>query len=480
MKRKFFVVGLLLCSMVLQMLGTFEVFAKTKNNVPITSLTSIETEGKVEVSGNELRLTDKNAKSKKSKQQWKIEPVDRVFCTIKSDYNGKILAVEQDKNGEWDVLLVKKATLEDEQLWYVEICDEDTYRIKSKLNDLCLKVEKKDDGAHSFSLGEEEKSCEQFWRIDEKAYNYANQYFTYLEEQDPELVSMKEQIQIENLQNERNKLFEDYEENIDEIEKIDGELERLGAIELSNEEAMVKMGEGEEGVFSKARVATYPTSSGVVWSSFRFCVAYNGKIIELQTLVGKPQSGATSSALISEKTLVVTSGGFEAGVRNLLFAISQKVVGCTPEIGGDLAKAITVYSWAKAYISGISSKTLVSNVKETYIISQLGETKIVFAKYQGSADSTQILAYKGNKTNVTVTSVCSSWPQYSSYIEHTAKTIKGTYASPKYSSEYKSYAAKLYYNYKNNISDMNAYFTLYSFPLELIDKKQYSISVPRY
>lgn len=473
-KIKKVVVGGLIGCITLQAMLPSNVLAKPRREVPVTSLISVENDEQIAMKGNDLTLST----AKKKKQQWRIEPVDKVFCTIKSEHNNKLMQIEQEADGDWTVSLERKETLEDEQLWYVEICEEDTYRIKSKANDMCLEIEKEDDGKYSFTLGEEAEEETQLWEMNEKSYDYANQYFTYLEEQNPELVSMKEQIEIEKLQDERLQLCENYGENQEEIQEIDNELNSLGAVELTEGEAAEKMGIESEAVSPNARVAVYPNRSGVAWSSSRYCVVYNGKVIELQTLVAKPN--AATSALRTSSSLTVKDGGFKAGTRNLLKAISKSVVGYLPEIGGDFSKALTVYNWASAYISGFSSTTLISNIEETYKISQLGETKIVYAKYQGSSDSTQILAYKGNKTNATVTSICDYWSGYSEYISHMTKTVKGSYASPMYASGYKTYAAKLFYNYKNNISDMNEYFTISKFPIELIDGKQYSVNVVLY
>ena len=486
MKIKKTIVGLLVGCMTVQAMIPNNVSAKPQKEVPVTSFISLENDECIGMKGNELALSKTNGK----KQQWRVEPVDQVFCTIKNEQNNKLMEIEQDEDGEWTVALERKETLEDEQLWYVEICEEDTYRIKSKANDLCLEIEKEDDGSYSFSLGEVAEEDTQLWEMNEKSYDYANQYFTYLEEQNPELVSMKEQIKIEELQDKRIQLCYNYEENQEEIEKLDNELESLGVVELTANEVAAKMGEENEATSPNARVAVYPATDGEVWTSSRVCVAYRGKIIELQILVANPKYEATSatSELISRTERSTHAVNVKAATQELLKAIGQNIVEGVvegvaakhPVIGGAIATGVTVMEWAEIFISELSTSTVIDNLDTSYIINQRGETKKVYAKYQGLSDNYQILAYMGNKSSITVEVIAPAIYVGNEYLKSQMTSYEGWVASPDYESNYRTHAAHLYYNYKNGLPEMEASQLIYAFYLEFADGESYRMSMPVY
>lgn len=482
MKIKKTIVGLLIGCMTVQAMIPNNVSAKTQKEVPVTSLISLENDESIGMKGNELTLSKTNGK----KQQWRIEPVDQVFCTIKNEQNNKLMEIEKDEDGEWTVSLERKETLEDEQLWYVEICEEDTYRIKSKANDLCLEIEKEDDGSYSFTLGEVAEENTQLWEMNEESYDYANQYFTYLEEQNPELVSMKEQIEIQKLQDKKTQLCYDYEENQEEIEKIDNELEALGVVELTANEVAAKMGEENEAMSPNARVAVYPTTEGVAWSSSRVCVAYRGKIIELQILVGNPAYGTTykTSALISRSQYSIHAANVKAATQDLVKTIVQEVViegvSRIPGSGGAIATGVKVLTWLETFKSGLNTSTIIENLDTTYIINQCGETKKVYAKYQGLSDNNQILAYMGNKSNVSVEISEPAVYIGNQYLESGTKRYEGWIASPDYESSYRTHAAQLYYNYKNGLPEMEETQFVHTFYLEFADGGTYKMTLPVY
>lgn len=481
-KIKNIMIGVLVSCITLQAMIPSNMVAKTNQEAPITSLTSVENEEQIAVKGNELTLL----KTEGKKGQWRIEPVDKVFCTIKNEQNDKLMQIEQGADGEWTVSLEQKEVLEDEQLWYVEICDEDTYRIKSKANDMCLQIEKDDDDKFSFSLGEEMEEDTQLWEMNEKSYDYANQYFTYLEEQNPELVSRKEQIKIEKLQDKRLQLYQNYEANQKEIQEIDRELETLGVVELTAEQVAEKIGKENEEMSPNARIATFPTADGVVWSSSRVYEVCRGKVIELQILVGSPVYGssASTSALVASIDKTFHAADFKAGNRNLLKVTMENLVvngvEKIPVVGEILGVGVTVFSWLSSYMSDLSTSTVIENIEVDYTIAQFGETKLVYAKYQGFEDDLQVLAYMGNKSNMTISVDKPLVYVGNTYPEIEKTTYTDSIASPEYASGFKAYAAQLYYNYKNNLSEMDECLLVYKYKLTVIDGNDYYISIPVY
>ena len=479
--RKIIVVLLIGCITVQSMMPN-SIWAKTRKEVPVTSFISLENNEYIGMTENALALS----KMEGEKQQWRIEPVDKVFCTIKNEQNNKLMQIEQAVDGEWSVSLVSKVTLEDEQLWYVEMCEVDTYRIKSKVNDMCLEIEKEDDGKYSFSLGEVAEENTQLWKVNEKSYDYANQYFTYLENQNPEVVSKKEQIKIDKLQEERFQLCQNYEENQTEIVEIDNELESLGVVELTAAEVAEKMGIENEGMSPNARIATYPTVDGVEWSSSRVYEVCRGKVIELQILVGEPQDNTNynSSELISRQVIEIHAANFELGTRNLLKVMAEDiVVGAveeTPVVGGIIEAGVTAYSWVEAFMSGVATDTVIDNAEVVYIVEQYGQTKMVFAKYLDYSDELQVLAYVGNKSNMAIIVNKPSIYVGNTYPEMETEEYTGFVSSPRYDSGFKAYAAQLYYNFKNDLPEMEEWLLVYGFNLNVINEADYTVSMPVY
>lgn len=345
---------------------------------------------------------------------------------------------------------------------------------------------KEEDGSYSFSLGEVAEENTQLWEMNEESYDYANQYFTYLEEQNPELVSMKEQIKIEELQDKKLKLCYNYNTNKEEIEMIDNELETLGVVELTADEVEAKMGEENEVTSPNARVAIYPAMDGVVWTSSRTCVVYRGKVIELQILVANPGCGEDSSEseLITRTVVATHHANVELAAQGVIKAVAEELViggiEKIPVVGGAIATGVTALSWAEIFASGLSTSTVIEDVDVSYTIDQFGETKKVYAKYESLSDDYQILAYIGNKSNITID--VSEPPVYvgNPYPDPERATYQGWVASPEYESNFKTYAAQLYYNYKNGISEMEENHLLYAFTLIDLDENAHRISMPVY
>lgn len=104
MKIKKTIVGLLIGCMTVQAMIPNNVSAKTQKEVPVTSLISLENDECISVMESDLILS----KTEGKKQQWRIEPVDKVFCTIKNEQNNKLMQIEQEADGEWTISLETK------------------------------------------------------------------------------------------------------------------------------------------------------------------------------------------------------------------------------------------------------------------------------------------------------------------------------------------------------------------------------------
>lgn len=104
MKIRKLIVVLLIGCITAQAMIPNSIWAKTRKAVPVTSLISVENNECIGMTGNDLTLSKIEGK----KQQWTIEPVDKVFCTIKNVQNNNLMQIKQDTDGEWTVSLVSK------------------------------------------------------------------------------------------------------------------------------------------------------------------------------------------------------------------------------------------------------------------------------------------------------------------------------------------------------------------------------------
>lgn len=409
---------------------------------------------------------------------WTIEPIDKVFCIVRNITTNKVLQLNFNEN-ETKTVTVSEYIGNDNQLWYVELCRDNSYRIKSKLSDYCLCYQPNTcNNSNIIGVSEYKEDDSQKWYISEDVYDYANAYLKKLEEQNPELMSMKELYESERLEEERRELALDYNKNTAAIAKTDQKLKQLGLITLDEDVVeeklkMVKPNDVYEDNRAQLMAAIPSTSNGVSWNSKRVNYVYNGKIMELQILTTQ---SSTSSSLYSSKVLAVTAGGFKAGARSVLKAIASDAICEAPEIGGILSTGLTAYGYLKTFMSDISSTTVIDNITCSYTLGLSGQMKVIMVKYDGSSDSSQIVGYRGNSVNVATTIVT---PKYNGEtVSNSTYNNVSTFSSQYYSSGAYANASKAYYNYKNNLADVTVHYVETSLPLKLVNNKTTNIKIP--
>lgn len=315
----------------------------------------------------------------------------------------------------------------------------------------------------------------QKWDIDRDVYDYVNKYITEIEEANPEIVSREDMYKIEALNKERSWLAMEYDKNKDRIDEIDEELKLLGEVIVDDNEVTRKL-YGEYAV--SPMIADYPTQYGVSWSSTRVNTVYRGQLMELQIMVGKPyQAGSDLNADHVALTYKPNARGFAAGTRNVIKAITSDMIGYIPGIGGDLSIGISVYDYVKEYIEGYTAATVIGNIQSTFTISQCAEMKLVFPKYQGSSDSTQICAYRGNSTDATITVVSPVYASNGQSVVHITETYTSTFCSKYYNSGLYDYACSQYYNHKNGLS-VTEHFVINKFQLCGVDGRPLDVEIP--
>ena len=463
MNRKI-IAGILMIFVMIQSIHISNVNAK--NAEMWTNIRLAECEEYLDMNGNLASLT---GDSSKKDTKWIFKVVDKVFFTIENYQNGKILEVTPDGS---NVMLAHKKTGADSQQWYAEICEDGYYRIKSKVNDMSLTY---DIDKECIVLQETVESMSQKWDIDKDVYDYVNKYITEIEEANPEIVSREDMYKIEALNKERSWLAMEYDKNKDRIDEIDEELKLLGEVIVDDNEVTRKL-YGEYAV--SPMIADYPTAYGVSWSSTRVNTVYRGQMMELQIMVGKPyQAGSALNSDDAVMSYKPSARGFAAGTKNVIKAVLTDAIEHIPGIGGDLSVGISVYNYAKNFIQGFTPSTVVGNIQTTYTVSQCGEMKLVFTKYQGNLDSTQILTYRGNKTDATITTVSPVYSSNGQSVVHVTNTYNSTFCSKYYNSGLHDYACNQFYNYKNGLS-VSEHFVIRKFQISGVDGRPIDVSIP--
>lgn len=183
---------------------------------------------------------------------------------------------------------------------------------------------------------------------------------TYANESDPNGVD--KQQAIKDLYKERAELCANFDENVDRIEKIDKQLEKLGVEELSEGEVFEILSEAEN--FDMASVPSLmiatPSVAGVKWTSSRSVNTYNGIQYEVQELHAIPTS--MTSCLYSSHITYSASNRNIRAASNLAKSALPNVLGLVPKIGGDLATGVTIFQLLKGAYTDLQESTIVSNI----------------------------------------------------------------------------------------------------------------------
>lgn len=229
---------------------------------------------------------------------------------------------------------------------------------------------------------------------------------------------------IERLYNERAKLALNLTDNVDEIVRIDYQLETLGVEEISEKEVFDKVNS------QKSARATVPTNDKYTkWTSNRAIYVYQGIQYELQiikavanadsssgtsNLKGYPLIGTSTAAIKAEYGVEAAK---TAAVTFLMKKIGETVVeGFADElesvpVGGAAIKwtrrlvdvGMTIEETENEVTQAMKADALLENVEYTCTVSMVSTEEYIFAKISGVPDEgNQILAYVGNQTQCKV------------------------------------------------------------------------------
>lgn len=202
--------------------------------------------------------------------------------------------------------------------------------------------------------------------------------------------------EAEQLYARRRRLAVDFEENMDEINEIDRELEKLGVETVPAKNLMDKIG------IEMASVnQNIPSTSTVRWDSQRIIHVYNGQQIELQIIRGVPIS--TSSELLkSDNFKVVYPSPLKASL-NVASVAVKTGLGLLPGSGIVFTLAFSLYDMYKRAVDAMKATSTIVSATIGHSISMSSEMMLVYAKYYGSPDEGyQKLVYQGNAADILI------------------------------------------------------------------------------
>lgn len=256
---------------------------------------------------------------------------------------------------------------------------------------------------------------------------------------------------IDSLMAERSKLEVNFDENQDEIARIDQLLGQLGVEVLSEAEVANKLGVVSPNIDT-------PTIDGVRWTSRRQVVVYHGQRYELQIIEAIPNS--TDSPLIDDQAACVyEEEGVVAGITNAAKIIAVDTMSGLVDEYSTLDELNTGIKVLDAFLSAaeiaegfkeaLTDATVFDEVTGTALVSFSVHMRYIFVKPYESLDvGNQVLCYVGNTVTYNITTTSAVWDMESG--EPVAEHIVNQWSATTYSSCFDdlSVPAMHYHNFK--------------------------------
>lgn len=218
------------------------------------------------------------------------------------------------------------------------------------------------------------------------------------EEQISLLMDQRDKINVNILLN--SELGLDTEDLNSEFENINRKLEQLGVEELTQQEVLEKVGESD-GIMPY--LDTPSSANGILWNSYRSTVNISGTNYDVQTIIATQDKDGPYSRLCSEKNIIISSSsGKSAGATEVLKALINNAIDIVVD-GNNYAKYIkTAYDYGRAYLSGIQTNTIISNIKASYNTNAVTTVAFNYVKKSGESDNKQVYTFVSTKHEVTV------------------------------------------------------------------------------
>lgn len=238
----------------------------------------------------------------------------------------------------------------------------------------------------------------------------------------------------------------DYDENMEQINKIDLELAKLGVENISGAELLNKLG-----VDALPAVNVTFTSS-TSWTSRRIIVSFRSTQYELQIIEGMPIDGEGENSPLECTSVGVTyeAAGAAAGAIEAVKVLGAVALGEAPVVGDALTVMMTAYDLLKVGWDSIKTSTVIDDITGSITVTMTTHMKYIFVKSYGSSDDYQILCYIGNYVNYLYTSVIPyDIPNDGEGSIHITYTSDKDVIHSAYYNDY-SVATNNYYNARNN------------------------------
>ena len=183
-----------------------------------------------------------------------------------------------------------------------------------------------------------------------------------------------------------------------EINNINAQLKELGVEQLTSEEVQERFGSCED-------IIPYiekPESNTVNWFLDTDIQAANGVASDVQPLTATAKTNVNSNLKGTKNITLQTKKNWTAGALKVLEVAANKLISFAISSNAGAKTAKTAYDYAKAYLSGISTTTEISDVEASYMVSYSTTVKFKFVKKRGQPESSQQMTFISTRCEVAV------------------------------------------------------------------------------
>lgn len=175
-----------------------------------------------------------------------------------------------------------------------------------------------------------------------------------------------------------------------QIEEIDEQLACMGVETLTSQEVLEQFNDNDEGV---AAYAALPESENVFWFTYRNNITYDGVAYEVQTLLAMVKDGESSNLRETGAVVLQNKNKWEASALNVWKLTAKNGLYYYLNSNRYTQIAKNIYEYGKAFISGLSEKTVIKNVKAVYTYNVFTTASFKCVKKKGDPDSKQMMTY---------------------------------------------------------------------------------------
>ena len=232
-----------------------------------------------------------------------------------------------------------------------------------------------------------------------------------------------------------------------EIDEIDKQLTQMGVETLTTQEVLARFENNDSEIMPYAAT---PNSDNIEWYSWRRTVSTGPlKKYVVETLVASVKDQKPSSLLETGTVTLQNTKSWEAGALAVLKMTGKKGVNYLLNQNSTTKIAKNVYDYAKAYISSLSTKTVIKNVKASYTYNSYSTVSFKYVKNYDDSDSKMLCSFVSTKCEVALhgafpTFVCANGTSHPGIVSFDEQII----ASPN--------------NFNNNLTAVQAFLSPYA------------------